>query len=296
LTSIAIVGPGSIGAILAAVAQRAGHADVMLCGRTAVGHIVVERDGEPPVVLAQPVRTAPDEHDAGPADWVLVTVKAHQTGGAEPWLRRVVGPDTRVVVIRNGIEHRAAVEPLVAPAPVLPAIATSAAEPIAPGRFFMREQPRLIAPEGEPGRALAELLTPGGAIVDLSEDFDTVLWQKVCRSSVAALTVLTGRRLAIFRRADIHALAVALAQECVTVGRAEGARLSDTFAETLIAELAAMQPDKAPSIFFDRLAGRQLEWDARSAVICRLGRRHGIPTPVSDVVVPLLAAASDGEG
>lgn len=38
--------------------------------------------------------------------------------------------------------------------------------------------------------------------------------------------------------------------------------------------------------------GRPLEWDARNGVVQRLGAKHGIPTPVSDVVVPLLAAAS----
>ena len=55
-----------------------------------------------------------------------------------------------------------------------------------------------------------------------------------------------------------------------------------------------MDPDIGSSILFDRLAGRELEWDARNGVVRRLGRRHGIPTPVSDVLVPLLAAASDG--
>jgi 2-dehydropantoate 2-reductase len=46
---------------------------------------------------------------------------------------------------------------------------------------------------------------------------------------------------------------------------------------------------------YDRQAGRELEWDARNGVVRRLGRRHGIPTPVSDVIVPLLAAASGGQ-
>ncbi|MDN4646792.1 ketopantoate reductase C-terminal domain-containing protein [Curtobacterium sp. PsM8] len=49
-------------------------------------------------------------------------------------------------------------------------------------------------------------------------------------------------------------------------------------------------------ILADRTAGLPLEWDARNGVVQRLGRRHGVPTPLSDVVVPLLAAASDGPG
>jgi 2-dehydropantoate 2-reductase len=46
----------------------------------------------------------------------------------------------------------------------------------------------------------------------------------------------------------------------------------------------------------DREAGRPLEWDIRNGVIRRKGAAHGLPTPISDVVVPLLAAAGDGPG
>ena len=53
-----------------------------------------------------------------------------------------------------------------------------------------------------------------------------------------------------------------------------------------------MPADLGSSILFDREAGRALEWDARNGVVQRRGAVHGIPTPISDVVVPLLAAAS----
>ncbi|RXY16938.1 hypothetical protein DD584_33740 [Klebsiella pneumoniae] len=50
------------------------------------------------------------------------------------------------------------------------------------------------------------------------------------------------------------------------------------------------------SILSDRQADRLMEWDIRNGVIQRYGRRHGIAVPVSDVVVPLLAAGSEGPG
>ena len=52
----------------------------------------------------------------------------------------------------------------------------------------------------------------------------------------------------------------------------------------------------AAAVQNDREAGRELEWEARNDVVRRLGARHGIATPVSDVIVPLLAAAGDGPG
>jgi 2-dehydropantoate 2-reductase len=106
--------------------------------------------------------------------------------------------------------------------------------------------------------------------------------------------VLAGRRAGMFREDDARALAARLGKECVAVGRAEGARLSDGLAEEIAGDLAGMPPDLGTSMLYDRQAGRELEWEARNGVIQRLGREHGIPTPVSDVIVPLLAAASAG--
>jgi 2-dehydropantoate 2-reductase len=50
------------------------------------------------------------------------------------------------------------------------------------------------------------------------------------------------------------------------------------------------------SMLFDRQGQRPLEWDIRNGVILRKARRHGLGAPISEVIVPLLAAASDGPG
>jgi 2-dehydropantoate 2-reductase len=81
-----------------------------------------------------------------------------------------------------------------------------------------------------------------------------------------------------------------LAAGCVAVGRAEGARLDESVAAEAVAQLAARPAGAGSSILTDWLAGRPLEWEARNAIVRRLGVRHGIPTPASDVTVPLLAA------
>jgi 2-dehydropantoate 2-reductase len=126
----------------------------------------------------------------------------------------------------------------------------------------------------------------------LAEDYATHAWRKLAINAVAALMVLSGCRAPIFRREDIRPLARALASECLAVARAEGADLPDTVADELVEEFAAMPEDLGTSMLFDREAGRALEWDARNGVVVRLGAEHGLPTPVSDVLVPLLAAAS----
>mgnify|MGYP004531787037 FL=1 len=50
------------------------------------------------------------------------------------------------------------------------------------------------------------------------------------------------------------------------------------------------------SFLADRQADRPMDWDIRNGVIQRYGRKHGIAVPISDVVVPLLAAGSEGPG
>jgi 2-dehydropantoate 2-reductase len=128
--------------------------------------------------------------------------------------------------------------------------------------------------------------------VELAADFTTLAWRKLAINAVAGVMVLSGRRAGMFRRPGVKRVARALAAETLAVARAEGADLPDAVADELVDEFAGYPEDLGSSILFDYEAGRELEWDARNGVVSRLGARHGIPTPISDAIVPLLAAAS----
>jgi 2-dehydropantoate 2-reductase len=223
---------------------------------------------------------------------VLLAVKAHQTAAAAPWLGALCRPGTVVVVVQNGVEQRELVAPHAPGAVVLPSVVWFPAEVIEPGRVRLRGDLHLTLPAEPAARAVAALLGAGGVRVELAGDFLTPAWRKLAINAVAGLMVLAGRRAGMFRRPDVAPVAEALAAECLAVARAEGADLPEPVAAELVAEVAAYPEDLGSSILFDREAGRTLEWDARNAVVARLGARHGIPTPVSDVIVPLLAAAS----
>ena len=284
---IAVVGTGAIGATFAAALERRGH-ELILGARTPVDGVTVECDGEPPQRLRAPVLTDPAAA-GGRADWVLLAVKAHQTAGAATWLDALAGPGTTVAVLQNGVEQRELVEPLAHGAAILPAIVWVPAEVLAPGRVHQRGPVQLTVPDGEPGRALAGLLGSG---VTLSDDFVTVAWKKLAVNAVAALMVLSRRRAGMFAGREITALTRAFAEEVFAVARAEGARPRPEAVEELLAYYRGLPADLGTSILFDAEAGRELEWEARNGVVRRLAARHGIATPVSDVVVPLLAATS----
>jgi len=285
VTRVAVVGPGAIGSTVAAAAHRAG-AELVICGRTPHERLVVERGGETELVPG-PVLTDPE---AVPwrADVVLLAVKAHQTAGAAPFLAALCGAGTTVVVLQNGVEQRAVAGPFTGEATVLPAIVWIATETTAPGHVRVVDDARILLPDEPAAHAVLPLLE--GA--EVTADFVTEAWRKLTVNAIAGLMVLAGRRSAIFRRDDIAGVGRALALETFAVARAEGADLPDAAVDELLAWFSGLPPDAGTSILADRLAGRPLEWDARNGVIARLGARHGVPTPVSDVIVPLLAAAS----
>jgi 2-dehydropantoate 2-reductase len=289
---IAIVGPGAVGATLAAGLQVAGRENVVLCARRPPGSITVEDHDNRPVTLTARALTDPSELNS-PARWVLLTVKAHQTSGAAAWLAALCNEHTTVVVLQNGIEHRESVAPLIGSATLLPAIVWSASEVVRPGYVLASGVPLVSVPDGTPGRAFAELFSGSGVDVQLLDDFASDAWLKLIYNAVAGLQALAGRRSEMFRTPEVRNLASRYAAECALVARAAGAILADDVPQQVAARFARNSPDSGTSILFDRIADRQLEWDARNDVIRRVGERHGIPTPISDVVVPLLIAASN---
>lgn len=289
--TVAVVGPGAIGATFAAVAQQSGH-DVALFGRTRVSGITVAMEHAAPVVLQAPVQTDP-RAVRGPVDWVLLAVKAHQTEAAAPWIERLAGPRTVVAVLQNGVDQEGRVGPYAGAATVLPTVVWCPVEASAKDRIHVRGRPALTVPDTAPGHALARLLT-GRATVEPDLDFPVVQWRKLAINAVAALQVLTGQRAGMYRRSDVRALTRAYLSECLAVARAVGVNLPERVADEITDWFVGLPPHLGTSILFDREAGVPLEWDARNGVVQRLGRRHGVPTPISDVLVPLLAAASDG--
>jgi len=292
MARVAVVGVGAIGATVAAAAQRAGGHELLLCARRPLDEVVVEMPDGSEVALPGPLLTDPGSVDA-PADWVLLAVKAHQTDGAASWLDALCGPATTVAVLQNGIDHAERVGPLAGDAQVLAVVNWCPVEPVAPGRVRQRDALRLAVPDGPAGEGLAALLgehaevTVGGA-------FELEAWRKLCANAVSGVMALAGRPAEIFALDDVREVARALAHECAAVARAEGVDLTAEHADEVIAWIEALPNDAGSSILTDRRAGRALEWEARNGVIGRLGRRHGVPTPVSDTVSALLHAASDG--
>ena len=293
-TNIALVGPGAVGTTVTALLYKAGHS-VLVCGHTPRDSIELRPDGEDPIVVPGPVRTDPGEV-AGPVDVVVLAVKATQNGDAQGWLTRLCDDHTIVAVLQNGVEQVEQVQPLCPSSAVIPGIVWYGAETQPAGWVRLRTEAALVLPTGPAAETVAELLRAAGCRVDCDSDFITAAWRKLLTNALAGFMALSGRRAGMFRREDVAALSRRYVAECLAVARAEGARLTDDAVDELVGLFRQAPEDMGTSILADRKNRRRMEWDIRNGVIIRKARAHGLPTPISDVVVPLLAAASDGPG
>jgi 2-dehydropantoate 2-reductase len=289
MQSIAVIGPGAIGGTVAAWLAQNRRFAVTVCARTPFDGLEVET---PEGTLHAAPRLLTDPAQATPSDWVLVATKTYDTAGAASWLRALVGPGTRVAVLQNGVEHVERFAPHVDPATITPVVVDIPAERDSPGRIRQRRSGSIVVPAGADGEAFVQLFAHTPIAVATTPDFRTQLWRKLCINCAGAVSALVLKPAGISRHDDIAGVMRTLVAECVAVGRAEGAVLDDDLPATVVEVYRSAPPDSLNSMHADRLAGRPMELDARNGVIVRLGRKHGVPTPMNALMVSLLEAAA----
>ncbi|MEZ3500424.1 oxidoreductase [Pantoea sp. KPR_PJ] len=291
--TVALLGPGAIGTTIAALMHQAGRTP-SLCGRTAHAQLILRHDaGE--IVVPGPVMTTPPAQSS-PFSLVFVAVKTTQVVDSAGWLASLCDKHSVVCALQNGVEQSIQLEPFVNGATVLPSVVWFPAQREPDASVWLRGSPRLTLPDVPQAQRVVDALNGTGCAVALSTDFLSVAWRKLLQNAVAGLMVLANRRAGLFSRADISELALLYLRECLSVARAEGAVLGDDVPQAILDNFHQAPADLGTSILADRQANRPLEWACRNGVIQRYGRRHGMATPVSDVLVPLLAAASEGPG
>jgi 2-dehydropantoate 2-reductase len=291
--TIAVIGLGSIGGVAAGCLGAAGRDEVIACARKPIEKLTLEL---PSSAAEVPLRAFVDAAHAKPVDWVLLCTKTYQTESAVPWLSRLCSPSTRVAVLQNGIDHVTRVSPLANGATVIPVIVYYNGERLAPDHVRLRQGANsdFVVANDAAGRAFAQLFADTPLRVQLGDDFVTLAWRKLLINAIASpITALTLRRQEVLRRADVKELSLALLDEAIAVGRAEGAKLADDEGARTLETLFTFSGELGTSMYFDRLAGRPLEVEALTGAIVAAGARHGIATPLNNTLLTLLRAIND---
>jgi 2-dehydropantoate 2-reductase len=284
MSSIAVVGPGAIGSVIATMLHTQGH-DVLLCARRPVGELIVHSErGE--VRWMPRVATAPPE--PGSVDWVLICTKAYDATSAAAWLPTLCASGAPVAVLQNGVEHRERFANVVPHDRLVPVMIDLPAERT-DGVVRQRGPAKMSVADDSLGRRFAALFNGTGAAITLTDDLKTALWRKLCVNAVGVISGIVDRPAGVMRLLEAQQLGRNIIEEVVKVGRAEGAKLDDNLIEAVLAGCATAPTDAINSLHADRRAGRQTEIDARNGVIVRLGAKHGIATPYNAMALALIS-------
>jgi 2-dehydropantoate 2-reductase len=288
MANITLIGPGAIGSTLAAWLSQNREHDITIAARTSFTSIVLEKAGGSFQVTP---RVLTDPAQASRADWVLVTTKAYDCAGAARWFEHSFGDNTRLAVIQNGVEHIERFAPFVDASRIVPVMIDCPATRHSPGHVTQGGPIHMAVPQGVHGAAFVRLFS--GLDLDAREtpDFVTAVWKKLCLNSAGAVSAALLEPAGIAHHAGVAEVLRGIVRECIAVGRARGAVLADEIADEIVDRMRRGPRDASNSMLADRRAGRPMEIDARNGVIVRLGRQHGIPTPMNALMVALLEAA-----
>ena len=301
---IAVVGAGGVGASFGAMLAQAGH-EVSLLARGShldairANGLVVERAGERRALkLAASDRAA----DLGKADVVLFAVKLWSTEEAGAASRPLVGPDTMVLVLQNGVDGIARLSPILGSDRVVGGVAQISAVIDKPGHVVHRSPfARLVA--GEPTGGLSDRVQTfvaacraAGIEARASDDISLDLWTKfVFIVGLSGATSLFRAPIGpILADTETRTFLVRLVEECVAVGRAEGIGLPADQVDQALSFMTGLPPTMRASMLDDLERGRPIEMPWLSGHVVALGERHGIDTPANRTVELALKLHVDG--
>ena len=301
---VAVVGAGGVGGYYGGRLAAAGL-DVAFLARGA--HLAaLQRDGlrvDSPLgnIRLTEVKASGIPAEIGPVDVVLFCVKLYDTAAAAREMAPLVGPDTTIICLQNGVDGPSLLAEAHGADHVVPGTVYLVSELAGPGHIVHSavDRPILGAASGVAGervKALVDAWRSAGSAADISDEIHVEIWRKFVRLCTFSAIGCAARLPVgpILRDPETRVLMVAALEEAVTVARATGVLLEGGFASESLAFLLAMTPDSKPSMLRDLEAGRRLELPWLSGTIVRLGAERGVPTPIHGFCYKILRPHQDG--
>jgi 2-dehydropantoate 2-reductase len=286
---LAVFGAGGIGAYYGA-GFAAGGADVHLIARGA--HLEALRHDGLTVetgegTIHRQLHATADPMEVGPVDVVLFCVKSYDTETAAQALRPLLGPDTAVISLQNGIDNEAKIAAAIGWSHVLGGSAYIFAAVRSPGVVVASGPRSIVFGEwvgGDPSprvQAILDAAAAGGVGAKTTPDIQAAKWEKyVLLAALSAVSAATQLPLGDIRRSPA---ALALLRDLMTevwaVGRASGVRLDDGLVDRQFALVMAQADESKASLQIDLVSGHRMEIDALQGATLRLARELAVPTP-----------------
>ena len=287
---IAVVGVGGVGGYFGGRLAQAGEEVIFLArgehlhALHAQGLHVESIKGD---CLIHPVQATDDPTTVGIVDAVVLGVKAWQVREAAQAIRPLIGPETCVVTLQNGVEAPGHVTEVLGAQHVLGGLCGLIAFIVAPGHIrhagaepFVRfgELDNRASPRVE---HLRQAFVRAGVQVDIPSDIHAALWMKLLFITPwSGLGAVTRAPVGVWRSLpETRAMVTQCLQEITTVARAQAIALPEDAVEQTWALYETLPPGGTASLQRDILAGRPSELEAQIGVVVRLGRQGAVPTP-----------------
>lgn len=301
---ITVMGAGGIGGCYGGLLAQAGN-DVTLIARGAhlaaikeKGLQLIQPEGDFTVAVA----ATDDPSQVGPVELVIFSVKAHQNSKAVPLIEPLIGEDTTILTIQNGVESAEELGQDYGAERVLPGSAYLLSNITSPGVIKQLSLvPRVAFGESNGDRsqraiAIRDTFCEANIEAELSDNISKALWSKLLYNSpanaMASAARLSPRDLieyphgaAMFRSAI---------QEVANVGTAYGIPFGQDDVQGAMDLITARPMGARGSMQADLEAGRPLELEAIVGSVRRIGRKVNVPTPVFDMLYTLLLPHVDG--
>jgi 2-dehydropantoate 2-reductase len=296
---IAVMAAGAVGGYFGARLAAAGH-DVAFVARGA-HRDAIRRDGlkvESPLggLHLKGAKVTDDPKEIGPVDVVLFAVKLWDTEAAGEAMRPLIGPDTRVITLQNGVDSVERLAPIIGDAAAIGGATYVVSNIAAPGvirHTGATARIRCGRLDRRPDAVLAryvEQIMAAKIDITLADDMWLDLWKKFALlSGTSGATASTRQPLGVIRDdPDMRALLQRLMHETITVGRAAGVPFADDFPAELDRSIASFPPTMRASMANDLEAGNRLELDWLAGKVVALGRKYTIATPTQETVYAIL--------
>ncbi|WP_133660744.1 2-dehydropantoate 2-reductase [Paraburkholderia sp. BL10I2N1] len=294
---IAILGAGALGCAIGATLTEGGN-EVWLLNRSAAHIEAMRRDGlrvdDANGSRRVTVRAATRAAEAGSVDLVVVLVKSFHTDAAMRGAHELIGPDTLVLSLQNGLGHEEVLADIVGRERVLAGKTYVGGVMRNPGHIesgvagkatYIGELDRRITSRVT---AIAETFNAAGLATTVSDNILDTMWDKLLVNvATGALTATTGLTYGqLYDEPLLKTAALAAVAEAIAVARAAGITLSTTDPErpwTLAG--AGLSPTFKTSMLQSLEKGSITEIDFINGAVVRWGQRHGVPTPVNATLV-----------
>ena len=299
------VGTGGIGGPYGAALAKSG-AEVTFVARGA--HLAAIREnglrieGDRGETHIKPAQATDDIAGIGTVDFVLFCVKFWDVEDVGRQLRAVVGPQTAIVPLQNGVDAAERLIPVLGPQAVMGGTAFVTGTIAAPGvirqtgTYQRMTFGELDGRRSERGQRLRDLCETAGFEGVFSPDIKVPIWEKfILLVPLSGLHALTRVPLGMWRDdPDLLALYEAALRETVAVGLAEGVPLPPDSVDNGVAQMRSMPAHHTTSMGNDLLRGNRLELPWFAGKVVELGRRHDIPTPVNGFIYAALKPYING--